>query len=74
MIENIAISMLLEMGILDALIAKQGETATAAELAAATGCNELVIGIYISAEGRIWRLSLHVVSSKTYACLLRATL
>ena len=53
MIENIAISMLLEMGILDALVARQGETATAAELAAATGCNELVIGIYISAEGRI---------------------
>ncbi|KAK0513495.1 hypothetical protein JMJ35_004481 [Cladonia borealis] len=43
MIENIAIAMLLEMGILDALVAKQGGTAKAAELAAATGCDELVI-------------------------------
>ena len=53
MIEDIAISMLLEMGLLDALVAKQGETATAPELAAAMGCDELVIGTYLSTEARI---------------------
>ena len=36
--------MLIEMGVLDALVAKHGE-ATAADLAAATDCNELVIGL-----------------------------
>ena len=53
MVENIAISMLLEMGILDALVAKQGGKATAAELAAATGYDELVIGMYLSTEVRV---------------------
>ena len=43
--------MLIEMGILDALVAKQGEPATAADLAAATRCNELVIGMYLSTGG-----------------------
>ncbi|KAA6408781.1 MAG: O-methyltransferase [Lasallia pustulata] len=32
-----------EMGVLDALMAKEGTTATAADLAAATGCKELMI-------------------------------
>ncbi|MCJ1384330.1 hypothetical protein MMC17_007446, partial [Xylographa soralifera] len=42
-IENAAIVMLLEMGVLDALVAERGTPTTAADLAAATGCNELVI-------------------------------
>ena len=46
MIENIAIAMMNEMGIMDALVAKHGSTATATELAAATGSNELVIGVF----------------------------
>ena len=37
--------MLIEMGVLDALVAKDGAEATAADLAAATDCNELVIGV-----------------------------
>lgn len=37
--------MLIEMGVLDALVVKHGVEATAADLAAATDCNELVIGV-----------------------------
>lgn len=53
MIENIAISMLLEMGVLDALVAKKGKPATAADLATVTGCNELVIGMCHSTGEKI---------------------
>lgn len=44
-IENVAIVILIETGIFDALVQKQGATVTATELAAATGCNKLVIGM-----------------------------
>ncbi|KAL2166074.1 hypothetical protein VTG60DRAFT_3308 [Thermothelomyces hinnuleus] len=43
MIENASISMLLEMGILDALVAGQGSPRTAAELAAATETDESLV-------------------------------
>ena len=42
-IENIAITMLLELGVFDALIEASHSTATADELAKATGYNKMII-------------------------------
>ena len=39
--------MLLEMGVLQALVARKEPLATAAELATATSCNELVISTFL---------------------------
>ena len=72
--ENAAIVMLLEMGILDALVTRKVKEATAADLAAATGYNELVIGIYDPTIYRTVQLSSCSGQSTTHACRMRTAL
>ena len=74
MFENAAIVMLLEMGVLDALVTKKGKAATAADLAAATGFNELVIGIYDPTIHRTVQSSSRFGQSTTDACRVRTAL
>ena len=68
MIENAAIVMLIEMGILDALVAKQ--MATAEELVTATGYNELVIGICYPTKLSIWAHTFLKARLMRVACAL----
>ena len=71
MVENAAIVMLIEMGVLDVLVAKQGIAATAAELAAATGCSELLISMYYPTKYKITRSKL-IFYIKRDLCASRA--
>jgi hypothetical protein len=44
------IMMLVELGILDALVGSEAQTTTSSELAKASGCNEGVVGMFHSAD------------------------